>query len=233
MDISRFDTRRYRTVSVQDGYGEWAPTYEDTVLDLMDLRLLDRLDCIPWQQLGSAADLGCGTGRTGVWLARQHIARIDGVDLTPEMLERARAKGVFNRLEQADLAATPLPSSDYDVVTTVLVDEHLPDLRPLYREAARLARPGGYFVLVGYHPHFMLNGIPTHFDRPGGEPVSIQCYVHLFSDHIRAAREAELVLLDLQEGVIDDEWLARKPKWGLFERQPVSFAFAWRKPVQG
>jgi len=32
MDFSHFDTRKYPTVSVQEGYGEWVQTYEDTVL---------------------------------------------------------------------------------------------------------------------------------------------------------------------------------------------------------
>ena len=40
MDFARFDTRRYPTISVRDGYGEWAPTYETVVQDEMDLRLL-------------------------------------------------------------------------------------------------------------------------------------------------------------------------------------------------
>ena len=35
----------------------------------------------------------------------------------------------------------------------------------MYREAARIAKAGARFVIVGYHPHFMLNGIPTHFNR--------------------------------------------------------------------
>src|ERR671914_791999 len=48
------------------------------------------------------------------------------------------------------------------LVPACLVDEHLPDLGPPYREAFRLARPGGYFVVVGYHPHFiMVSRMPT------------------------------------------------------------------------
>jgi hypothetical protein len=46
MDFARFDTRKYRTVSVRDGYREWVHTYEATVHDEMDLRLLERLSSI-------------------------------------------------------------------------------------------------------------------------------------------------------------------------------------------
>jgi SAM-dependent methyltransferase len=229
MDIARFDTRRYETVSAADGYGEWARTYEDTVLDLMDLRLFEQLRTVPWNQARHAADLACGTGRIGVWLARQGVDAIDGVDLTPEMLELAHSKGIYRRLQQSDVGDTPLASNAYDVVTASLVDEHLPDLRPLYSEAARIACPGGYFVLVGYHPWFMINGTPTHYDRATGEPVSIRCYVHLFSDHVQAALAAGWTLREMHEGVIDDDWVALKPKWSRFLDHPISFAFVWQK----
>ena len=38
-----FDTRGYRTVDARRGYGEWAPTYEQTVEDAMDIDLLEAL----------------------------------------------------------------------------------------------------------------------------------------------------------------------------------------------
>jgi predicted TPR repeat methyltransferase len=187
MDFSQFDLRNYPTLSAQEGYGEWAATYEDVVLDLMDLRLMERVQSLHWNQSREAADLACGTGRIGVWLRQKGVAAVDGVDLTAAMLEGARAKGVYRRLFLGDvLDTTPLESNTYNLVTVSLVDEHLPDLHPLYREGMRIARPEGYFVLVGYHPFFLMSGIPTHFDRVSGEPISIQCYVHLLSDHVQA-----------------------------------------------
>src|SRR5262245_9121169 len=83
--FSDFDTRSYRTVDVRTGYGEWVGTYERTVEDAMDIALLDALTVPPWPVLHAAADLACGTGRTGAWLHRHGVGAIDGVDLTPEM----------------------------------------------------------------------------------------------------------------------------------------------------
>jgi hypothetical protein len=103
------------------------------------------------------------------------------------------------------------------------------DLAPAYREAARLARPGGRFVLVGFHPWFLMSGIPTHFDRAPGQPVAIESHVHLFSDHVRSAHAAGWRLAELEEGVIDDAWVALKSKWEAYRDRPVSFAFAWAK----
>lgn len=227
MDFSTFDTRRYPSVSVKEGYGEWAATYEDTVLDLMDLALLERLDGALWQ--GPALDLACGTGRIGSWLRQRGVSPIDGLDLTAEMLSRAGQRGVYRRLEQGDVRSTPFDPG-YALVTCSLADEHLPQVDPLYREAARLLAPGGHFVMVSYHPFFMmLNGMPTHYDRRSGEKVAIDTYVHLFSDHVRAAGTAGLQLAALEETVIDQKWMAVKPKWEKFLHRPFSFVSVWRR----
>jgi SAM-dependent methyltransferase len=229
MEFAPFDRRRYPTLAVREGYGEWAATYEDVVQDEMDLRLLARIESVEWAKAGRALDLACGTGRIGVWLRGHGVPRLDGVDFTPEMLARAEAKRVYDRLVRADLRDTGLPAASYDLLLEVLADEHLAALPPLYREAARLAAPAGVLVSVGYHPHFLLNGIPTHFDRHDGEPVAIESHVHLFSDHVQAAHRAGWALVEMAEGVVDDAWIAKKPKWERYRLHPVSFAMVWRR----
>lgn len=230
MDFSPFDVRGYRTVGVTDGYGEWAAHYEQCVHDEMDLRLLDRLATVPWRETRAAVDLACGTGRTGAWLAAHGVRVMDGVDLTREMLERSRARRIYRRLVLGNVLDTGLPAASYDLAIQSLADEHLADLRPLYREASRLTRPDGRFVIVGYHPFFLLSGIPTHFHRPAdGEPVTIESHLHLMSDHVRAATAAGWTLAEMEEGVVDDEWIEAKPKWEKYRLRPVSFAMVWRK----
>src|SRR5688572_25496699 len=131
--FSDFDSRGYRTLDVRTGYAEWVPNYERTVEDAMDIALLETLATPRWPSLDTAVDLGCGTGRTGAWLRKRGVATIDGVDLTPQMLAVARERSVYRRLVEADIASTGLGASAYDLVIASLVDEHLPDLRPLYR----------------------------------------------------------------------------------------------------
>ncbi|WP_405018237.1 class I SAM-dependent methyltransferase [Kitasatospora sp. NBC_00070] len=225
-----FDSRGYPMVDVRTGYGQWVGSYERTVEDLMDLAVLERLTVPDWAAAGRAADLGCGTGRTGVWLWAQGVGAVDGVDLTPEMLALAGAKGAHDLLVEADLAATGLPGGGYGLVVSSLVDEHLADLTPLYREAYRLAAPGGLCVLVGLHPQFiMAAGMPTHFTTDAGEDVAIDTHLHLVSDHLTAALAEGWQLAEMREGTVGEEWIALKPKWSRFRGVPVSAAYVWRK----
>jgi SAM-dependent methyltransferase len=231
-DFASFDQRGYRTVSAREGYDLWASSYEDTIKPEMDEWLLARITTIPWGQVRRAVDLGCGTGRTGQWLRGRGVACVDGVDGSPAMLDRARKRGVFDQLTLADVRSSTLHSGAYDLVTTCLVDEHLPELDPLYRESARLAVPGGRHLLVGFHPFFIMrSGMPTHFDAPGAGPIAIDTHVHLASDHVRAALAAGWTLDEMHEQVIDDRWIVRKRSWKAHRDVPVSFAFVWRRTV--
>ena len=105
----------------------------------------------------------------------------------------------------------------------------LAELGPVYREAARLLQTKGAFMLVGYHPFFLLNGMLTHFHGPDGSATAIESHVHLFADHFRAARQADLALVELDECLIDEAWLATKPKWRRYLGWPASFAMVYRK----
>jgi SAM-dependent methyltransferase len=224
-DFAAFDRRHYRTVGVLEGYAAWAPTYEATVEDAMDLALLSRLWTIEWPAITRVADLGCGTGRTARWLRTRGDFPIDGVDVTPAMVELARSNGLHDRLVVADVRATGLHGDAYDLVTCVLVDEHLPDLGPLYLEARRLLHAGGHFVIVGVHPYFLMAvGMPTHFDDPDGEPVAIETHLHLPSEHVAAARTARLVSRELHEALVDDELVRVKPGWEAHRGLPFSYA---------
>ncbi|RZS37562.1 methyltransferase family protein [Herbihabitans rhizosphaerae] len=230
MRFTDFDTRGYPTVDVRTGYAGWVGTYEDTVQDAMDIALLDRLSEPSWSTVDRAVDLGCGTGRTGKWLRDNGVRAIDGVDLTPEMLAVAAGRGAHDKLVEADVTDTGLPAGGYDLLIASLVDEHLDDLRPLYAEAARLAAPGAVFVLVAFHPQFMMvSGMPTHYTDEGGEHVAISTNVHLVSDHVTAGLAAGWRLAEMRERLIDEEWVALKPKWRRYAGQPVSAAYVWRR----
>jgi len=229
MDHSLYDKRKYPVIGVTEGYTEWARTYEQIVQDEMDLRLLERARTVDWSAPRSIADLACGTGRIGEWLRLRSSSPLDGVDITPAMIEMARTKGIYRSLRVADVTDTGLAAGMYDLCIQSLADEHLSEMGPLYREVARIVRPGGLFVIVGFHPQFLMAGMPTHFNRSSGEPVTIRSFVHLLSDHVKAARSAGWMLDEMDEGLVDDAWLRKKPKWQAYAGLPVSFLMVWHR----
>ena len=83
MDHALYDKRRYPIVGVREGYGAWVRTYEQTVEDEMDVRLLDRLQTVDWSAPRGVLDLACGTGRIGAWIGRRSTAASSSWDFIP------------------------------------------------------------------------------------------------------------------------------------------------------
>jgi predicted TPR repeat methyltransferase len=93
----------------------------------------------------SALDLGCGTGLCAPFL-KPMTARLAGVDLSGQMMEKARALGLYDRLVQADIVEH-LQSSDerYDLVTAADVFIYVGDLEPLFAALEKAMEPNGIF----------------------------------------------------------------------------------------
>jgi arsenite methyltransferase len=100
-------------------------------------------------------DLGCGAG-TDLLIAAQMVGargRAIGVDMTPAMLERARASaremGIDNvELHQSLIESLPLPNESVDVVISNGVIDLVPDKEAVFAELDRVLRPGGRLQLA-------------------------------------------------------------------------------------
>ncbi|MEW2397650.1 class I SAM-dependent methyltransferase [Streptomyces sp. NPDC046862] len=94
-------------------------------------------------------DLGCGTGSLSL-LAAERGHRVTGVDLSPAMIDRARAKlaGRPAVFLVGDASAPPVGEERFDVVLVRHVLWTLPDPARVLREWSGLLRPGGRLVLV-------------------------------------------------------------------------------------
>lgn len=97
----------------------------------------------PWDLL----DLGCGTGLLGASLTEATRQRV-GVDLSTNMLDKARARQVYQRLEHQDLLQMmqgEAPAA-YDVVASTDVFIYVGRLDAVVAQAQRILRPGGLFA---------------------------------------------------------------------------------------
>jgi len=95
-------------------------------------------------------DLGAGAGFDAFLAARAvgPTGRVIGVDMTPEMVSKARANAAKSGYRQVEfrlgeIEALPVADASVDVVISNCVINLCPDKRPVYREAFRALRPGG------------------------------------------------------------------------------------------
>lgn len=102
-------------------------------------------------------DLGCGTGRLAAALADQGIARVWGVDASPEMLAVAREKLPASvGLKEGRAEQLPFRDEWFDRVVMWLV-AHLVDRPAAFREVARVLTPEGRLAVVTF--------ATEHFER--------------------------------------------------------------------
>jgi predicted TPR repeat methyltransferase len=93
-------------------------------------------------------DIGCGTGLVGV-LVRPLARRLDGVDVSPAMLEKARAKTLYDGLFQTDLVSFMTDRQGcYDAVLAAAALIHFGELRALFRGSAQCLRDKGLFIFT-------------------------------------------------------------------------------------
>lgn len=100
-------------------------------------------------------DLGCGTGETSAALA-PFVARAIAVDRSGEMLQaaRRRLRDLPNvEVRRGELEALPIEDAHLDAAVMILVLHHVPDPAAALREAARVVKPGGRFVVCDMLPH--------------------------------------------------------------------------------
>jgi ubiquinone/menaquinone biosynthesis C-methylase UbiE len=108
-------------------------------------------------------EVGCGTGLLLERFA-SFARRAEGVDLSPGMLERARARGLAVR--EASATALPHDDASFDVACSFKVLAHVPDIERALAEMARVTRPGGVVLAEFYNP-WSLRALAKRFAPPG------------------------------------------------------------------
>lgn len=113
----------------------------------------DCLDRIDWRGK-RVLEIGLGQGAESEQLIRRG-ARWSGLDLTPESVERVRARLTVRDLphdavRQGSALSIPWPDNSFDLVFSHGVLHHIPDIRTAQAEIHRVLRPGGTLVAMLY-----------------------------------------------------------------------------------
>lgn len=145
--------------AVERSYARWAPVYDRTFGALTTVGRR-RATAMISRAGGSVLEVGVGTG-LALGLYGPGV-RITGIDYSPEMLDKARAKVAEEGLTSVaallrmDARSLDFPDNSFDHVAAMHVISVVPEPERVMSEIARVLRPGGGVVIV------------NHFARTGG-----------------------------------------------------------------
>jgi ubiquinone/menaquinone biosynthesis C-methylase UbiE len=196
------ETERVRRI--QD---KTAPRYDRQIRLFERLLFGDGREWVCSQASGEVLELAVGTARNLPYYAKD--VRLTGIELSEEMLaiahQRQRELGREAELRVGDAQALDFPVESFDTVTCTLALCTIPDDRQAVREAYRVLRPGGRFLLL---EHVRSPSAPVRFGQRLLDPLAVRFQ----ADHL--VREP----LDyLGEEGFQVERVERS-KWGIVER---------------
>jgi predicted TPR repeat methyltransferase len=149
----RDDTPPVRTSNrtIQHIYKGFARTFDTRLVDDLKYQgpeqLFEAINAAIGDRTGlSVLDVGCGSGLAGIRL-RPIASGMSGVDLSPEMLELARKREIYDRLENAEITEwlenTP---EQFDIIASCDCLIYFGDLHRITAAAASRMKPGGFFA---------------------------------------------------------------------------------------
>ena len=129
-------------------FDDYADRFDKALVDKLGYRVPELLEAAiratGRTRFDKAVDLGCGTGLMGERL-RPLCADLEGIDLSAEMLRKAEARGVYDRLVKGDIADLTVPRS-VDLVTAADVFMYVGTLEAVFAHVAAMLKPTGLFA---------------------------------------------------------------------------------------
>lgn len=131
-------------------FDDYAGEFDTHLLQVLHYRahtvLVGTLESLARGRYSSAVDLGCGTGLCGP-LVKPMAQRLTGVDLSARMLDKARALGVYDHLERAEVVEylRGTAAHGHDLILAADVFIYVGDLAPVFAAAHAALEPAGVF----------------------------------------------------------------------------------------
>ncbi|MGG4147430.1 methyltransferase domain-containing protein [Paenibacillus algorifonticola] len=143
-----------RSIGGLDAAGEWS-FFRQMLPELAGTKVLD---------------LGCGFGWHCRYVREQNARSVVGIDLSGNMLERAKEMTDDEQIEYRQLAIEDIdfPSEEFDIVISSLALHYVEQLGGLFKKIHHCLTSGGAFVFSVEHPVFTaLGGQDWHYGAEG------------------------------------------------------------------
>jgi phosphatidylethanolamine/phosphatidyl-N-methylethanolamine N-methyltransferase len=139
--------------AIKSAYRRWAPVYDNTFGRVASEGRKHVVEMIN-RRHGRVLEVGVGTGLSLPSYRRD--LEIVGIDLSPEMLDKARERVATDRLtnvtglHEMDASDLKFPDGSFDTVVAMYVMTVVPDPEKVMRELSRVCRPGGEVLIVNH-----------------------------------------------------------------------------------
>jgi phosphatidylethanolamine/phosphatidyl-N-methylethanolamine N-methyltransferase len=162
--------------AVREAYKRWAPVYDSTFGMIANRGRRKAVELINQRRGGRVLEVGVGTG-----LSLPHYApylKIFGVDISPDMLDKARERvgkhdlRNVEGLREMDAAHLDFPDNAFDIVVAMYVMTVVPNPERVMQELERVCAPGGEVMIV------------NHFSQDNGARGWVERKMAPYADHL-------------------------------------------------
>lgn len=191
-------------MDVSSGYRKWSEIYDkvpNLLIDVEEPVVRSLLSQLP---TGKALDAACGTGRYSKILNSLGFS-VTGMDLSEEMLNKARAGSPEIKFVTGELTNIPIDNDTFDTVVMALALTHLPTLEESISELARITKVGGHIITSDIHPWMVTLGGQADFYDSNDNYGYVRNYVHWHSNYFEAFKKYGLKIVKCLEPAIQQK----------------------------
>lgn len=187
-------------MNIREAYNIWADQYDSNENKTRDLEAVALRNTLRNVSFENCLEIGCGTGKNTEWLL-QHAKQVTAIDLSNEMLAKARTKIIADHVKfiEADITKEwRFDKNNFDLVTFSLVLEHIEYLGDIFIKIKNVTKRNAYVYIGELHPFKQYSGSKARFETARGTNI-VTCFNHNISDFTNAAKENGFTITEISE----------------------------------
>ena len=226
------ESLKRKFVNVNKLYNEWSKVYD------REANLVTFLEeQVSWDFIGKVRgkevlDLGCGTGRYTIPLAKKG-AKVTAIDFTKGMIEIAKKKAKKSRLninfKQGDITKYN-PDKKFDKILSMLVLDHIKDLKKITEVLDKASHIGTKVVISNIHPLALKKDVDQKTGKALGylkEGKQTDQFFHPTDEYVQLMLQKGFILTKIEDLVYDKKYYSNNKFFEKFE----GFKGAIDKPI--